>query len=219
MRIVVTNRVLLQISQYVAYMKRYSGFDANGLINNKNQMLLFVSKYINNAAVKNNNSMPKRYGCYWKDGKTPMAWVFSFMVLPQQDLVVIDSWTNRNTTPMQESELRGIVKKVIKENLDKYVDKKIGEFDVLNGDNAFGWDPIQADGIEDKGFISPIRMYSSDDLTIAMFKRRDNGKYFYAKIVPAPELGEKATKWQAVRLKEVPQKIIQDQHTLRHRSY
>ena len=103
MRIVVTNRVLLQISQYVAYMKRYSGFDANGLINNKNQMLSFVSRYINNAAVKNNNSTPKRYGCYWKDGKTAMAWVFSFMILPQQDLVVIDSWTSRNTTPMQES--------------------------------------------------------------------------------------------------------------------
>ena len=47
--------------------------------------------------------------------------------------------------------------------------------------------------------------------TIALFRRQDNLKFFYARIVP---VGEHDTKWKEIPLKDVPQIIKKDFKTI-----
>ncbi len=89
MKIVVANEIVMAVEKYVFYMKNDVGYSYDNLIDNKNKMLAFLRNFINKAIVANDNKIPKRYSCYWKDGKSPMAWIFTFIILPQQDLVVI----------------------------------------------------------------------------------------------------------------------------------
>ena len=68
--------------------------------------------------------------------------------------------------------------------------------------------------IEGKGDCQGIRMYmnmeSKDKETYFLFKRQDNNKYFYATIVPAPEIGPKEVKFCSMPVAKVPREIRQD---------
>lgn len=70
--------------------------------------------------------------------------------------------------------------------------------------------------IEDKGCCQGIRMYMNhekqniNNMTYCLFQRQDNEKYFYAKIVLAPELGPHQTKFLPIPLSDVPVELLLD---------
>lgn len=74
---------------------------------------------------------------------------------------------------------------------------------------------------EGKGECVGVRMYidgsNTDHIqpTYCLFKRKDNGKYFWATIVDAPEIGPKETKFLIVPSSSLPQEILQDPYMLR----
>ena len=107
---------------------------------------------------------------------------------------------------LTESDIQKMVIRVIQEIVAKQ--KRVGEFTAIAGN---WWDGIPH-GLEYKGCdLQDVRMYDSKEITIALFRRCDNLKYFYAKIVP--EEG-KETKWQPLKLFEVPQIIRRDFSTI-----
>ena len=91
MKIVVANEVVMVVDKYVSYMRNDVKYNYHDLIRNKDEMLQYVRNFINKAVVANDNKVPKQYYCSWKDGKSPMSWIFKFIILPQQDLTVIYS--------------------------------------------------------------------------------------------------------------------------------
>ena len=93
--------------------------------------------------------------------------------------------------------------------------KKVGDYTALDGQ----WMLLTWTGIENKGKVQDIRMYNNDLLkgqkdfdTIALFRRQDNLKFFYARIVP---IEDHKTKWQEMPLKDVPQIIKDDFKTIK----
>lgn len=74
------------------------------------------------------------------------------------------------------------------------------------------WDGLPC-GLESKGFVQDVRIYdkeSNDETfeTIALFRRCDNRKFFYAQIVPIENSRE--TKWKPLPLNRVPEIIRAD---------
>lgn len=100
MKIVVTNNIVMMAESFVGYLKREGHFGQSELMRNKTQMLQFIRGYINKVVVANDNKAPRRYYCTWRDGQTPMTWIFQFIVLPQQDLTVIYNLTYKRTVEM-----------------------------------------------------------------------------------------------------------------------
>ena len=87
------------------------------------------------------------------------------------------------------------------------------------------WNRIPSNGYEfhkipGKGTCVGIMMYvdSTSEMeippTYCLFRRGDNGKYFYATIVASPKDGPKATKFSIVPLKELPEEIYKDLRNL-----
>ena len=97
---------------------------------------------------------------------------------------------------------------------DSYVDKKVGKWNVLEGD----WWDAYPHGLENKGSVQKARMYDNSELTgdkfetYALFRRISNRKFFYAKIIPIKD--SKDTKWKVVPRNEVPQEILNDLKTI-----
>ena len=119
---------------------------------------------------------------------------------------------------LTESDLRMIVKdcarRILNESKKHYNIEKIGK-----------WDRIPSNGYEfhmipGKGTCVGLMMYvdSTSKIeippTYCLFRRGDNGKYFYATIVASPEDGPKATKFLTVPLKELPEEIYKDRCNL-----
>ena len=100
MKIVVTNNIVMMAESFVGYLKREGHFGQSELMRNKTQMLQFIRGYINKVIVANDNKAPRRYYYAWRDGQTPMTWIFQFIVLPQQDLTVIFNLTYKRTVEM-----------------------------------------------------------------------------------------------------------------------
>lgn len=111
MKIVVSNSVTMSVGKYVEYMHRTAGYNMAELMQNKDKMMQELQQYINNVVVGNDNNVPKEYNWAWRDGKSPMTWIFQFIVLPQQDLTVIYNFTCKRTVEM-------INKPAIKENAE-----------------------------------------------------------------------------------------------------
>ena len=119
---------------------------------------------------------------------------------------------------LTESDLKMMVKncvrKVLSESEQRYNVGKIGK-----------WNRIPSNGYEfhkipGKGTCVGIMMYvdSTSEMeippTYCLFRRGDNGKYFYATIVASPKDGPKATKFSIVPLKELPEEIYKDLRNL-----
>lgn len=100
MKIVVTNNIVMMVERFVGYLKREGHFGQSELMCNKSRMLQSVRGYINKVVVANDNKAPRRYYYTWRDGQTPMTWIFQFIVLPQQDLTVIYNLTYKRTVEM-----------------------------------------------------------------------------------------------------------------------
>ena len=91
--------------------------------------------------------------------------------------------------------------------------KKVGQYTAIDG----SWWDGYPHGLEMKGAVQDVRMYDqlhSDGRidTIALFRRCDNRKFFYARIVPID--GSKETKWEPIPLSSVPKIIRQDIQTI-----
>lgn len=119
---------------------------------------------------------------------------------------------------LTESDLRMMVKICIREVLSEseqyYNLRKIGNWDCIPS-NGYEFHKIPG-----KGTCVGIMMYvdrtSKKEIlpTYCLFRRGDNGKYFYATIVSSPEDGSKATKFSIVPLKELPDVIYKDRCNL-----
>lgn len=221
MQIVVANNATMAVSSYVSYMKQ-QGFNKNNLIKSKNAMLRFVNGFINREISGKTDDEPVWRTCYWRDGYTPMTWYFTFYILPQQDLVLIVSFysqegspnvnENRQVVRLNESQLRGMIEKHLKKVLNEMREPvgKIGEFEIIDG----SWGTYRCDSLKDFEPFNDVRMYYSDEHTYCLMRREDNGTFFFAEIVPAPELGKNETKFEPKRPSEVPNKILRDAQEL-----
>ena len=124
----------------------------------------------------------------------------------------------RKKIVLTESDLKMMVKncvrKVLSESEQRCNVGKIGK-----------WNRIPSNGYEfhkipGKGTCVGIMMYvdSTSEMeippTYCLFRRGDNGKYFYATIVASPKDGPKATKFSIVPLKELPEEIYKDLRNL-----
>lgn len=122
----------------------------------------------------------------------------------------------KNIIRLTSSDLKRIITESVQRILqepESKVDKVLGEYNVLDG---MWWDG-QPHGLESKGNVQDVRMYdkrtNGDSFeTIALFRRCDNLKYFYARIIPINSTKE--TKWEPIPLNEVPNIIRKDIYTI-----
>lgn len=115
---------------------------------------------------------------------------------------------------LAESKITNIVKETVRKILyesvkNVYQVKTLGEWECIDGQ---WWDGIPC-GLEHKGLVQDVRMYdkqtNNDTLeTIALFRRCDNGKFFYAQIIPIEN--SKETKWEILPLNKIPKIIRTD---------
>ena len=123
---------------------------------------------------------------------------------------------NKNIIHLTSSDLKRIIKESVKriiQEQESHTSKVVGEYNVIEG----GWWDGLPYGLESKGAVQDIRMYdkrTNDDMveTIALFRRCDNLKYFYARIIPIK--GTNKTKWEQIKLIEVPDIIKKDFTTI-----
>lgn len=114
---------------------------------------------------------------------------------------------------LTETELKGIIVESLKQVLTT-IPRKIGNWDCVPSNGYEFYD------IPSKGKCVGIAMYvdsTTNDKsppTYCLFRRGNNGKYFYATIVDAPEKGSKETKFLTVPVSDVPQEIYKDRHNL-----
>ena len=128
-----------------------------------------------------------------------------------------------NTKPYGEGLIRkslieNRLKRIIYESLIKVLNeekgkKKVGDYTALDGQ---WWDGLPH-GLEHKGLVQDVRMYDKphkDGMidTIGLFRRCDNRKFFYARIIPIKD--SKETKWKQIKRTDVPQKILDDFATI-----
>lgn len=131
---------------------------------------------------------------------------------------------------LSESQLRYVITSTIKEAINKVYSKaisdsesekkvygclsrdfgpskgKIGEFKYINGDLG----SHTCEWLHKFGRYNDVRMYISLKHTYCLMRREDNGTFFFTEIVPAPEIGEDETKFQAKRPHEVPPILLKD---------
>ena len=124
--------------------------------------------------------------------------------------------------PLKEESLFSVTKSDIKNMVMESVcriilkeskcDYHVGKYEVVNGLDEHDISPRLYDSLKKFGWVYDVKMYFSHDDTYCLLRREDNKKLFLAKIVPAPELGEKKTKFVPCRPqpKEVPQIILLD---------
>lgn len=122
-----------------------------------------------------------------------------------------------NKVRITESQLREIIAKSVKKVLNEWNGYKYGKWDVSYSDYTT-YDFSK----EGKGKCLGVRMYIDGNSknkeitpTYCLFRRNDNGKYFWATIVSAPERGPKETKFLIVPPSALPQEILRDPYMLR----
>lgn len=95
--------------------------------------------------------------------------------------------------------------------------EKVGGYEIIDGDC---FTKNYAPSLKEFGAFLEIRMYDEQGAkpfnTICLMQRCDNGKYFYAKIAPAPELGDGETKFVPIKPEVVPKPIYQDSLSVIH---
>ena len=150
------------------------------------------------------------------DNETDKTYVYIFYLdLKIEDFGLNES-INKNIIHLTSSDLKRIIKESVKriiQEQESHTSKVVGEYNVIEG----GWWDGLPYGLESKGAVQDIRMYdkrTNDDMveTIALFRRCDNLKYFYARIIPIK--GTNKTKWEQIKLIEVPDIIKKDFTTI-----
>lgn len=133
------------------------------------------------------------------------------------DVVEVYKRVNESITRvihLNESELLALIKDCVKKVISEQQKRMLGDYEILDGDGM----EHEADSIIQFGHFNDIRMYVSNTDTYCLMKRCDNGTYFFTRIVDAPELGEKQTKFKPMNPKDVPPIILRDAQSLIHSS-
>lgn len=122
--------------------------------------------------------------------------------------IMNESCKKKKAVIVTEFQLRSIISECVSRLYEIQRKKRVEKYTAIDGD---WWDGVPH-GLESKCcYIQDVRMYDSIEETIGLFRRCDNLKYFYAKIVP--DKG-KETKWQPMKLSEVPIVIRNDFSTI-----
>ena len=123
---------------------------------------------------------------------------------------------NKQVVKLTESQLKKMIAESLREALNEMCETvgKIGEFEIING----SWGTKRCDSLKNFGYYNDVRMYFSNEHTYCLMRREDNGTFFFAEIVPAPELGKNETKYEPKRPSEVPNKILRDAKNYLHNS-
>lgn len=130
----------------------------------------------------------------------------------------LEEKNKHNTISIMESDIRNMVResviRIISEAMINghtfAVEKQLGKWKCIDGIYA----DYDFSEFGKKDYCQDVRMYMDTTApkdvpaTYCLFRRIDNGKYFYAKIVMAPELGPNETKFLLMRRSEVPWKIL-----------
>lgn len=119
---------------------------------------------------------------------------------------------DNRTIRITESEIRDMVRESVSKILSEEVkcDYYVGKYEVVNGLDEYDITPHLYLSMKRFGWTYHVKMYFSEDESYCLLRRKDNRKLFFAKIIPAPELGEKETKFVPCRPKDVPHIIRQD---------
>lgn len=165
------------------------------------------------------------------DKQSKSKWYFSYVRDGQDNVFVLqmkysglvkdDICINKKKI-ITESELKAIVQECVKRVISEAtinghtypLEKQMGKWKCIDG---IYWERNLPDCPE-KGDVYDVRIYDNTEApkgkyeTYALWKRIDNGKYFYTTIVPNPE-GNNQNRWKTVPLSTVPQEIRDD---LRH---
>lgn len=115
-------------------------------------------------------------------------------------------------TLIKESVLRNMVQECIKEVLQEECkcDYKLGPYECVYGT----FRKLLPDSLPQFGWLNDIMMYFSPSQTYCLFRQDKSHKYFFTKIVDAPELGKDETKFVLVKPKDVPSLILRDAKAL-----
>ena len=122
----------------------------------------------------------------------------------------------RQVIRLDEAGLKEIIAESLREALNEIFEPvgKIDEFEIIDG----SWGTKRCDSLKKFGYYNDVRMYYSNEHTYCLMRREDNGTFFFAEIVPAPELGKNETKYEPKRPSEVPNKILRDAKNYLHNS-
>lgn len=154
---------------------------------------------------------------YYINRKPQNDW-FDWLIKESQASVFNNTSKNINIIHLNESDLKEIIVKTIKRVLQESQNNE-------NVHKVGNWDCVPSNGYEfhnipNKGMCLGIAMYmdntSNEKIppTYCLFRRGDNGKYFYATIINAPEREIKGTKFSIVPVSDVPQEIYRDRYNL-----
>ena len=176
------------------YVGRYPHFP-NGAI--------FVNDFGYNAAfiVKTNFKTNQPFVYLFKLNLNLEA--FGLKMLPLKEEILLS---------ITESEIKNMVMECVCRIISEEpkCDYKVGKYEVVNGWDERDITPYLYHSLKNFGWTYQVKMYFSKDGTYCLLRRKSNRKLFFAKIVLAPELGDKATKFVPCHPKEVPQIILQD---------
>lgn len=103
MKIVISGNITISLSKFVSYMKDSVGLDYDALIKAKNDMLLFIHNYINKEVDNNGAYTSRSSSCWWADGRSGKAWIFDYVILPRQELVLVYKMRFDNASKLIEN--------------------------------------------------------------------------------------------------------------------
>lgn len=126
--------------------------------------------------------------------------------------ISLEEENNLSLISVTESDIKNMVMECVCRIISEEVkcDYHVGKYEVVNGWDERDITPYLYHSLKKFGWVYQVKMYFSKDGTYCLLRRKSNRKLFFAKIVTAPELGEKETKFVPCRTKEVPRVIRQD---------
>ena len=131
-----------------------------------------------------------------------------------KDMRTNESKERKNVIRLTESMLKSMIAESLREALNEIFEPvgKIDEFEIING----SWGTKRCDSLKKFGYYNDVRMYYSNEHTYCLMRREDNGTFFFAEIVPAPELGKNETKYEPKRPSDIPNNILRDAKKFLH---
>lgn len=220
----ISNKAANEINKfYHNVAKKYKNSYSEELMH-KNIDETFNAIYgIENGLVRRNPTMSRWNGMFMAtySVNNQARWNFAYRI-DGETIYVEDAChaqnmhENKQVVKLTESQLRGMIEKHLKKVLNEMREPvgKIGEFEIIDG----SWGTYRCESLKDFEPFNDVRMYYSDEHTYCLMRREDNGTFFFAEIVPAPELGKNETKFEPKRPSEVPNKILRDAKNYLHNS-
>lgn len=109
MNIYVSRAVVKNISHFVTTLKNIQGVNINVAIRIRDRMCQFIQYQINKE-IQGKNATRHKATCWCADGYSPYAWIFDYIVLPVQNIVLIYNmrydWATKyikNAKPIREA--------------------------------------------------------------------------------------------------------------------